>query len=67
MSSKTELISNLINIQMTYDYFVQIPYTKRFYIYISRMMNNVIVIFRIFIQRWGSWRTPISIFDFLLV
>ena len=30
MSKKNELISNQINIPMTYDYFLQIPYTKIF-------------------------------------
>ena len=60
------LNSNRINIRMTNDYFVRIPYRdfRSALECISDMINNFIISFRFLIQSWGSWR---NIYIFIII
>ena len=65
ISKKIELIPNRINIRMTYHYFVQIPYTKRFQIYISTLISLIFSDFSFKVDE--DEETPISVFTFCLM
>ena len=65
ISKKIELIPNRINIRMTYYYFAQIPYTKRFQIYISTLISLIFSDFSFKVDE--DEETPISVFTFCLM